>query len=162
MTKMTKMRLLFVCLGNICRSPAAHGVMLDLIHKHGLTDQFDIDSAGTSGHHEGELPDERMRAHARKRGIELTSRSRPFLAPKDFDQFDLILAMDFSNFHNLKKLARNEADLAKLRLMCDYCENFCEEEVPDPYYGGAQGFEHVLDLVSDGCAGLIKKYARAL
>ncbi len=158
---MAKMRILFVCLGNICRSPAAHGVMLDLVAKRGLSDQFDIDSAGTSAHHEGELPDERMRTHAQARGIALTSRSRPFLAPRDFDEFDLILAMDFSNFHNLKKLARHEDDLKKLRLMCDYCENFCDEEVPDPYYGGAQGFEHVLDLVSDGCAGLIKKYARS-
>ncbi len=155
---MAKTRILFVCLGNICRSPAAHGVMLDLVAKAGLESRFYIDSAGTSGHHEGELPDARMRSHAKKRGVVLDSRSRPFRAPEDFDSFDLILAMDFSNFNNLKRLARGESDLAKLRLMCDYCENSCEEEVPDPYYGGAEGFEQVLDLVTDGCRGLIKKY----
>lgn len=155
---MAKMRLLFVCLGNICRSPAAHGVMLDLIEKQGLKDRFEVDSAGTSAHHEGELPDARMRTHAQKRSIALDSRSRPFRAPEDFDDFDLILAMDFSNYNNLKRVARNESDLGKIKLMCDYCENFCDEEVPDPYYGGADGFEHVLDLVTDGCLGLIKKY----
>lgn len=155
---MAKMRLLFVCLGNICRSPAAHGVMLHMLKTQNLSDRFEIDSAGTSAHHEGELPDERMRSHAQKRGIALESRSRPFRHPQDFDQFDLILAMDFSNFNNLKKLTQNPEHHAKLRLMTDFCENSCTEEVPDPYYGGAQGFEEVLDLVTDGCLGLIKKY----
>lgn len=155
---MAKMRLLFVCLGNICRSPAAHGVMLSLMEKQNLSEFFEVDSAGTSGYHQGELPDPRMREHAYKRGIILDSLSRAFVFPDDFEKFDLILAMDFSNFNNLKKLTKNPLHLKKLRLMTDYCENSCTEEVPDPYFGGAEGFEEVLDLVTDGCMGIIKKY----
>lgn len=145
-------KVLFVCLGNICRSPAAEGVMRAMAA--GMP--VEIDSAGTAGYHIGELPDARMRSHAAKRGYPLTHRARQFDAA-DFERFDLILAMDASNMRNLKALDRKNAFGGKLRMMTDYCTALSVTEVPDPYYGGPEGFEHVIDILEDACRGLLKE-----
>ncbi|CAN4106586.1 unnamed protein product [Withania somnifera] len=155
--------VLFVCLGNICRSPAAEGVFTDLVKKRGLDSKFKIDSAGTINYHEGDEADPRMRAAAKRRGIAITSISRP-IRPSDFKDFDLILAMDENNKADilgaLERWIHREplpADAAeKVRLMCSYCKKYDESEVPDPYYGGAQGFEKVLDLLEDACDSLLE------
>ncbi|XP_016506218.2 uncharacterized protein LOC107824006 [Nicotiana tabacum] len=155
--------VLFVCLGNICRSPAAEGVFTDLVKKRGLDSKFKIDSAGTINYHEGNEADPRMRAAAKRRGIAITSISRP-IRPSDFKDFDLILAMDKQNKADilgaLERWIHREtlpADAPeKVRLMCSYCKKHEETEVPDPYYGGAQGFEKVLDLLEDACDSLLE------
>ncbi|XP_031499943.1 uncharacterized protein LOC116264099 [Nymphaea colorata] len=154
--------VLFVCLGNICRSPAGEGVFRDVVKKRGLESKFNIDSAGTINYHEGNLADPRMRSAARTRGIEITSISRP-IRPSDFKDFDLILAMDKQNredildaFDRWKARDSLPADAAtKVKLMCSYCKRHKETEVPDPYYGGPQGFEKVLDLLEDACESLL-------
>ena len=149
-------RLLFVCLGNICRSPAADGVMRDVVEKAGLSARIEIDSAGTEGWHSGKLPDQRMRQVASTRGITLDHRARQFKAV-DLERFDLILAMDRDNERNIRALDRENRHAAKIRLFCDFCTDHSEREVPDPYYGGPEGFEHVLDLIEDGCEGLLRE-----
>lgn len=151
------MKVLFVCLGNICRSPAAEGVFLHILKERDLRSEFHVDSAGTSSFHVGEKADARMRDHASRRGIELPSRARQFVA-EDFKKFDAIIVMDDSNFHNCLKLASDEEDKTKILKMADYCPLTGLSEVPDPYYGGAQGFEQVLDMVQEGCENLLKKW----
>ena len=148
-------KILFVCLGNICRSPAAEGVFSHLVEKEGVGDQFKIDSCGIIGFHEGERADIRMRDHALKRGIELTSISRQFKS-KDFKNFDLIIAMDGRNFKDLRELDSKGFYSEKIKMFCEYCSEREEQEVPDPYYGGADGFEQVLDIVEDASRGLLK------
>jgi len=147
-------RILFVCHGNICRSPAAEGIFKKKVHEHGLEAEFLIDSAGTHGYHEGDLPDYRMRDHASQRGYQLTSRSRP-IKKADFGKFDLIIGMDDNNLYNLKRVAPDRESQQKIRLMTDYCLNYMNNNVPDPYYGGPSGFENVLDLLEDACEGLL-------
>lgn len=149
-----KYKILFVCLGNICRSPAAHGMMEYLVEQKGWEELVEIDSAGTYGGHQGELPDHRMRAHARRRGLELAHRSRP-VRPSDFEEFDLIIAMDDRNFSNLRDMAPDIESEQKIRRMVEFSKNPTYDYVPDPYYSGADGFELVLDLLEDACAGLI-------
>ncbi|KAI9080148.1 hypothetical protein K1719_037826 [Acacia pycnantha] len=154
--------VLFVCLGNICRSPAAEGVFRHLVNKRALDSKFEIDSAGTINYHEGNEADPRMRAASKRRGIEITSISRP-IQPSDFRDFDLILAMDKQNRENIleafnrwKSRDTLPADAhKKVKLMCSYCKKHDESEVPDPYYGGPQGFEKVLDLLEDACESLL-------
>ena len=153
---MPKQKILFVCLGNICRSPSAEAVFKGLVKKKGVGDKFDIDSAGTYGYHEGEPADSRMRQHAIKRSYDLTSISRAFRPESDWDDFDYIIAMDNSNFVNLKAMARNHADHSKLHKMTDFSINYDYEEIPDPYYGGSDGFELVLDLLEDAGEGFYK------
>lgn len=148
-------KILFVCLGNICRSPAAEGVFSHLVEKEGLSNQFEIDSCGIIGFHEGEKADIRMRDHALKRGIELTSISRQFKS-QDFKKFDLIIAMDGRNFKDLRELDSTGSYTDKIKMFCEYCSQREETEVPDPYYGGADGFEQVLDIVEDASRGLLK------
>lgn len=150
-------RVLFVCLGNICRSPAAEGVFQHMLEKNHLTDKIECDSAGTSAYHKGEPADGRMRAHAKERGYDLTSRSRPFIAPDDFENFDWIVTMDESNYLNVIKLTANQTYRNKVVRMTDFCTIHDIEEVPDPYAGGSDGFELVMDIVEDGCHGLLKK-----
>ena len=152
-----KKKILFVCLGNICRSPAAQGIMQSLIEEKGLQNKFELDSAGLYGGHAGELPDHRMRVHASKRGYRLTHRSRP-VRPSDFDTYDLIIAMDDSNYHNLRAMAPTLSDEEKVVRMIDYVKGFPQyHSVPDPYYEGAEGFEIVLDLLEDGCNNLLNE-----
>jgi len=155
------MKLLFVCLGNICRSPSAEAVMNMLIEENGLQDQIVCDSAGTYGGHAGELADRRMRKHATKRGINLTSRSRQ-IRPSDLNEFDYIIAMDSSNYNNILRLVTDKAQVRKIVKMTDYCSRFDYNEVPDPYYGGSKGFELVLDLLEDACQGFLDKLKEEL
>ncbi|KGN46932.1 uncharacterized protein LOC101207515 [Cucumis sativus] len=155
--------VLFVCLGNICRSPAAEGVFRNLVTKKDLDSKFTIDSAGTIGYHEGNEADPRMRAASKRRGIAITSISRP-IQPSDFVNFDLILAMDKQNREDIlgaferwcTKNGLPPDSHKKVKLMCSYCKKHDETEVPDPYYGGQQGFEKVLDLLEDACESLLE------
>jgi protein-tyrosine phosphatase len=152
-------RLLFVCLGNICRSPAAEGMFLHLVAQEGLEDQFLVDSAGTGGWHAGNRPDRRMRAAAERRGIHLPSRARQ-IQPADLTSFDRILTMDANNLQAVRSLAAAELsgddqERAIIEPMTSHCRRFRDAEVPDPYYGGEAGFEHVLDLLEDACSGLL-------
>ena len=154
---MDKTKILFVCMGNICRSPSAEAVFTGLVKNKGLFKNFEIDSAGTTAYHVGQRADRRMQSHAVKRGFNLTSISRLFNADTDFDYFDMIIGMDDENMHSLKYLARNDDDLGKLYKMTDFSKEWSYDEVPDPYYGGDEGFELVLDLLEDSCKGLLEK-----
>ena len=151
---MTK-KLLFVCLGNICRSPAAENIMNLLIEQEGLGDRFICDSAGTGGWHVGALPDRRMRDAAQARGMNFVGSARQFQA-KDLQEFDLILAMDNDNYYNILALDSKADFTDKVQMICDYCQTHSDQEVPDPYYGGADGFNYVIDLLFDACGGLLK------
>jgi protein-tyrosine phosphatase len=150
-------RVLFVCLGNICRSPTAEGVMRSLVRRAGLADRVHVDSAGTGGWHIGSAPDARAAAAAGSRGIALEGRARQ-VRPEDFSEFDLLLAMDSSNVRELRALAASEEERARVRLLREFdpaAAGSGELDVPDPYYGAAGGFEEVLDLVTAACEGLL-------
>ena len=147
-------KLLFVCLGNICRSPSAENIMNHLIEKAGLSDKITCDSAGTSAYHIGSPPDGRMNAAAKEQGIELLGRARQF-KPSDFERFDLILAMDSSNYEDIIYLDGEGKYQDKVKMMCDFATNHSDTEVPDPYYGGEAGFQYVIDLLIDACSGLL-------
>ena len=151
-----KTKILFICLGNICRSPAAEGVMQRLVEERGLGDCFEIDSAGTYSGHHGQLPDPRMRRHASRRGYNLTHRARP-IESDDFDYFDIIVAMDEGNRRNLMQLASSPQQQAKIVMMGDYIVKLRAhyDYVPDPYYEGDEGFELALDLLEDACGNLL-------
>ena len=154
MTTKKKHKILFVCLGNICRSPAAQGVMQAIVDAEGTSADWLIDSAGTGDYHTGDLPDQRMRIHARRRGYDLTHRARQ-VREADFDDFDLIVPMDASNERNLRRLAPTPEAEAKIVPMARWISLATRyDHVPDPYYEGAQGFELVLDLLEDGCRRL--------
>jgi protein-tyrosine phosphatase len=148
-------RLLFVCLGNICRSPAAEGVFLHRIAADNLQHRFVVDSAGIGAWHVGKPADPRMRAAAQRRGIHLPSRARK-LEAADLQTFDRILTMDAENLAAVRRLERMHGGSAVIEPMMRYSRRFAVEQVPDPYYGGAEGFEHVLDLLDDACAGLLQ------
>lgn len=150
-------KILFVCLGNICRSSAAEEIMRTYIRREGLENEIKVDSAGISGYHQGEHTDERMRAHARRRGYHITHRSRP-VCTADFYDFDLILGMDDGNIDALHDKAPTVESEQKIVRMTDFCRTKVVDHVPDPYYGGAQGFENVLDILEDACAGLLNSY----
>lgn len=149
-------KIVFICLGNICRSPAAQAVMQQIVDSRGLTDRFIIDSAGLSSYHEGELPDRRMRVHARRRGYELTHPSRP-VDSGDFDSADLIVAMDEANVDALQRIAASPEQTRKITPIGPYIRLLRRhyDFVPDPYYEGAEGFELVLDLLEDACENLL-------
>jgi protein-tyrosine phosphatase len=148
-------KLLFVCLGNICRSPSAEGIMNHLIAQQGLGDRIQCDSAATSDYHIGAAPDARMTLAARASGVTLSGRSRQ-VQIADFETFDFILAMDRSNYRSLIALDRTGQFQDKVRLMCDFCQTFSDTDVPDPYYGGPDGFQYVVDLLMDACSGLLE------
>jgi low molecular weight protein-tyrosine phosphatase len=151
------MRVLFVCMGNICRSPTAEGVMRALVREAGLEATVELDSAGTGSWHVGSSPDARAVAAARARGVVLEGSARQ-VRSEDFDEFDLVLAMDRANMRELRRLARRDEQRAKLRLLREFDEASAGDddlEVPDPYYGAPGGFEEVLDLVQAACAGLL-------
>lgn len=146
-------KLLFVCLGNICRSPSAENIMNHLIKQAGLSKTIICDSAGTGGYHIGAAPDRRMTAAAARRGITLQGQARQF-EKADFEKFDLILAMDRDNYRDILSLNTTGKYQDKVRLMCDFATHHQEKEVPDPYYGGTEGFNQVIDLLLDACEGL--------
>ena len=151
------MKILFVCLGNICRSAAAEAVMEKLVQAQDMTSNFEIDSAGLINYHEGEPADPRMRAHAARRGYIVDSISRP-IRTTDFFDFDLIIGMDDRNIDELKQRAPDLVTEAKIHRMTEYSRNPLYDHVPDPYYSGADGFELVLDLLEDACAGLLESF----
>ncbi len=149
-----RVRVLFICLGNICRSPAADGLMHEVVASHHAENRWEIDSAGTGGYHVGDLPDPRMRAHARQRGLNLTHICRQ-VRESDFDNFDLIIGMDESNMRNLHRLAPTPEDEDKLLPMAAFFGSYSRHDhVPDPYYDGAQGFETVLDILTEATENL--------
>ncbi|NMG11459.1 low molecular weight protein-tyrosine-phosphatase [Brasilonema sp. UFV-L1] len=149
-------KLLFVCLGNICRSPAAENIMNYLIEEAGFRERIVCDSAGTSSYHIGSPPDSRMSSAAlQKLQIKLRGKARQF-QKSDFENFDLILAMDQENYENILYLDPTGKYRHKVRLICDFCSRHNLKEVPDPYYGGTQGFNLVIDLLVDACEGLLK------
>ena len=152
---MQKKTILFVCLGNICRSPTAEGIFKKIILENSLENFFEVDSAGLISVHQGELSDRRMSYHAAKRGYDLQHRSRP-VSTDDFERFDLIIAMDDNNISGLEEIANSPEDKAKIHRMTDYLQKLEADHVPDPYYGGDQGFENVIDLLEDACEGLYK------
>jgi protein-tyrosine phosphatase len=148
-------RLLFVCMGNICRSPTAEGVMRRLVAARGLQDEVRIDSAGIGDWHVGDAPDARSTSVAATRGIVLEGAARQVRAA-DFEDFDLLLCADRSNARDLRRLAPDAAAAAKVRLLREFDPAADGDlDVPDPYYGGPDGFDHVLDLVEAACAGLL-------
>lgn len=150
-----KIRLLFVCMGNICRSPSAEAVMKKIVEDAGLENRIEIDSAGTIGFHAGQPADSRMRSHAFQRGYKLESISRPVEAD-DFERFDYIIGMDDHNISELKRKAITLKDVRKIHKMTDFSQKKTYNHIPDPYYGGASGFELVLDLLEDACQGLLQ------
>jgi protein-tyrosine phosphatase len=141
-------------MGNICRSPAAEGVFRHLVQQSGRSGEFDIDSAGTIGYHAGSPADARMRAAAEKRGYLLESRARR-IDSADLDEFDWIVVMDDDNYRDV--MALDSGSRARVVRMCAYCDVHDVDEVPDPYYGGAAGFEHVLDILEDACANFLRR-----
>jgi protein-tyrosine phosphatase len=149
--------ILFVCMGNICRSPTAEGVFRKLVSDAGRESEFEIDSAGTIGYHAGGRADHRMRAAAESRGYSLESIARR-ITVADFDRFDLIVTMDNENFRDVSSM--NTGSRANIVRMCDYCHEFDETEVPDPYYGGKAGFHTVIDILEDACANLLQSHER--
>ena len=148
------MKLLFVCLGNICRSPAAENIMNHLVAKSSLSSEIECDSAGTANYHTGNPPDRRMQAAAVKRNIPMIGSARQFTTA-DFTAFDLILAMDRENYHTILALDPQQQYRDKVKLMCDFASKHPDKEVPDPYFGGAEGFDYVIDLLTDACGGLL-------
>jgi protein-tyrosine phosphatase len=154
MLYMDRTKIIFVCLGNICRSPAAEAVMCSLVDKEGVADHFIIDSAGTYGGHAGSRADARMIRHAQKRGINITSISRQ-VNFSDFEDFDRIVAMDDNNFEDLWRMAPNKEQRRKIVRMTDFGTVGNYKYVPDPYYGGDVGFELVLDILEVACRGLL-------
>jgi protein-tyrosine phosphatase len=155
------MRILFVCMGNICRSPTAEGVMRRLLEDAGLTDRVEVESAGTGAWHIGEPPDERATLAARRRGVTLAGAARQ-VGPEDFRRFDLLIAMDRANLGELLALAPDEEAAEKVRLLREFDPASSGDlDVPDPYFGGDNGFETVLDMVEAACRGLIDELRAA-
>lgn len=150
-----KHRILFVCLGNICRSPAAEGIMREIVVQHGAEDLWEIDSAGLGDWHVGELPDKRMRVHAARRGLTLEHRCRQ-VRESDFNDFDLIIGMDDANLRALRRMAPTVEAETKVKPMARWVRTLASryDHIPDPYYEGAEGFELVLDLLQDACQNL--------
>ncbi|MBP5296384.1 MAG: low molecular weight phosphotyrosine protein phosphatase [Bacteriovoracaceae bacterium] len=148
-------KLLFVCLGNICRSPAAEAVMRQLMAQQNIT-EHQCDSAGTSGFHEGQSADQRMRQAAERRGITITHRARPITA-QDLRDFDYVFVMDQSNAANVHRLARTPQEKAKIKMMAAFCRHHQAQDIPDPYYGGAHGFDLVLDLLTDAATEILRQ-----
>ncbi|QFY43199.1 low molecular weight phosphotyrosine protein phosphatase [Candidatus Methylospira mobilis] len=148
------MKILFVCMGNICRSPSAEGIFQNIIDGRGVADLFELDSAGTHGYHAGSPPDQRAQKAALARGIDLSRLRARSVEHSDFEIFDHILAMDHDNLSGLLSMSPKQY-AHKVELFLNYAPEQPQREVPDPYYGGAQGFEHVLDLITLAGEGLL-------
>ena len=151
-----KVAILFVCMGNICRSPTAHGVFRALVESEGLSDRITIDSAGTHAYHVGSSPDRRAQATARERGIDLSDLLARRVEVEDFDSFDYVIVMDQDNYISLSEICPDR-HLDKIQLFMDFASHMRTREVPDPYYGGASGFERVFDLVEAASQGLLQE-----
>ncbi|WP_353400000.1 low molecular weight protein-tyrosine-phosphatase [Hydrogenophaga sp. 5NK40-0174] len=149
-----KTTVLFVCMGNICRSPTAHGIFRDKVAAAGLADQIQVESAGTHGYHIGAEPDERSQEHAAKRGYDISALRAQRLTARDCETSDHILVMDEANLRDTL-IVCPDGHRHKVRLLTEHCQRLRAHDVPDPYYGGANGFEHVLDIVEDACEGLL-------
>ncbi len=155
-------RVLFVCLGNICRSPAAEIIFKQMVQEKGLTDQIESDSAGMMDYHQGDPPDLRMQSALRRYGYQNPGVvSRP-ITGRDLDYFDLILYMDAENLRWLEDMKGYDSHCQKIIPMCDYAVNFCDKEVADPYFGKAEGFNHTVELLQDICANLLAKIEEKL
>ncbi len=154
---MKKISVLFVCLGNICRSPAAEAIFINLLERKGLKDGFIVDSAGTGSWHIGKKADSRMRLAAERRDLNILSRARQ-ITKEDFKEFNYIIAMDDSNFRNIQDLKSRTAstDFASIKKIQDFRSVFNEQEVPDPYFGGDEGFDYVLDILEDSVKGFLE------
>ena len=149
------LKIIFVCMGNICRSPSGEAVFRKIVQERNLESAFYIDSAGTSAYHVGETADRRMKKHASQRGFHLTSRSRRFTS-QDIDEFDYIIAMDRENYEDILSLDKKGTRNGKIHMMTEYSTCCRGDDVPDPYYGGDNGFELVLDLLEESCLGLLE------
>lgn len=156
---MNKIKVLFVCMGNICRSPTAQGVFEQLVHSHGLADRITVDSAGTHAYHVGNPPDKRSQAAAQGRGLDLSTQRARQVKGDDFRAFDYILAMDRANLDDLLRHGSPE-QRGRIRLFMSFASRWESDEVPDPYYGGSTGFERVLDMVEDAAEGLLAHIRR--
>ena len=151
-----RVSVLFVCMGNICRSPTAQGIFRNLVQEAGLEEFIEVDSAGTHAYHVGNPPDQRAQETAQGRGLELSDLARPQVCQEDFERFDYILAMDEDNRYSLSLVCPLEHQ-EKLGRLMEYAPHWGEREVPDPYYGGDQGFEQVFDMVEAACQGLLEE-----
>ncbi len=156
MNATNKVRVLFVCMGNICRSPTAQGIFRNLVQEAGLEEFIEVDSAGTHAYHVGNPPDQRAQETAQRRGLELSDLRARQVSQEDFERFDYILAMDEDNHYSLSLVCPLEYQ-EKLGLLMEYAPHWGEREVPDPYYGGDQGFEQVFDMVEAACQGLLEE-----
>jgi protein-tyrosine phosphatase len=156
---MDKVKVLFVCMGNICRSPTAHGVFRALVQANNLQSVIDIDSAGTHAYHSGEPPDRRAQQTATQRGIDLSDLRARAVSNKDFDKYDYILAMDEANFMSLQSSCPEDIQ-HKIRLFLSFAPQLNRREVPDPYYGGQRGFENVFDMIEQASQGLLDDIQR--
>ncbi|OQX13046.1 MAG: phosphotyrosine protein phosphatase [Thiothrix lacustris] len=156
---MKKVKVLFICMGNICRSPTAQGVFERLVQSQGLADRILIDSAGTHAYHIDSPPDKRSQAAAKNRGLDLSGQRARKVTAADIEEFDYVLAMDRTNLEDLQDLVA-DSQRERVRLFMTFAERWKVDEVPDPYYGGDSGFERVLDMVEDAAAGLLDHIRR--
>jgi protein-tyrosine phosphatase len=159
---MENIRILFVCMGNICRSPAAEGILKSMLEKEKLSDRVEVDSAGTIDYHSGETPDPRMKSHAASRGYFLKSKARQFDPKTDFEKFDYIITMDNELFKEINKLDKGKVYQNKIHRMVEFSRHIKADEVPDPYLGGSEGFEKVMDILVDACRGLLNRIKNEL
>ncbi len=158
---MENIKILFVCMGNICRSPTAEGLFRELLSREGLVHRVEVDSAGTHAYHVGHCPDHRAQKTARNRGIDISDLRARRIAERDFEHYDYIVAMDRDNYRCLEDICPPQLQ-GKLRLLLHYAPHLQTDEVPDPYYGGASGFERVIDVVDAGLAGLLDEIRKRI
>jgi len=152
-----KTRVLFVCMGNICRSPAAEIIFRQMVADAGRTTEFEIDSAGTIGYHQGSGPDARMSETLRRKGYTISGKARR-IGEEDLENFDLIITMDEENLEHVRQLDPTGTLHGKIQPLVGFCKIHSAERVPDPYYGGQRGFDHVIELLEDGCDGILKSF----